>query len=105
MFVNSHAPYPPQLVPAHRSPLVLREHPGLSLRIIGDGQERSALEEQAQRLKIADRVEFTGWRSDMPEQYARLDGLVLSSRSEGLPFAVLEAMSYGLPVIATRVGR
>lgn len=85
-------------------PLVLREHPGLSLRIIGDGQERSALEEQAQRLKIADRVEFTGWRSDMPEQYARLDGLVLSSRSEGLPFAVLEAMSYGLPVIATRVG-
>ncbi len=85
-------------------PAVIAQHPSLRLRIIGDGQERAALEAQAERLGVADSVEFTGWRSDMPEQYARLDGLVLSSRSEGLPFAVLEAMSYGLPVVATRVG-
>lgn len=85
-------------------PAVLAANPQVHLRIIGDGQERPALEAQAQRLGVADAVTFTGWRSDMPEQYAQLDALVLSSRSEGLPFAVLEAMSYGLPVIATRVG-
>ncbi len=85
-------------------PAVLAEHPALKLRIIGDGQERTALEAQAQQLGVSDQVEFAGWRSDMPMQYAQLDALVLSSRSEGLPFAVLEAMSHGLPVIATRVG-
>jgi len=85
-------------------PAVVAQHPGTRLRMIGDGQERAALEAQTERLGLSDVVEFTGWRSDMPEQYAQLDALVLSSRSEGLPFAVLEAMSYGLPVIATRVG-
>ena len=85
-------------------PAVIAEHPKLKLRIIGDGQERAALEARAAQLGVSDQVEFTGWRSDMPAQYAQLDALVLSSRSEGLPFAVLEAMSYGLPVIATRVG-
>ena len=85
-------------------PDVIAQHPHLKLRIIGDGQERAALEERAQQLGVFEQVEFTGWRSDMPTQYAQLDALVLSSRSEGLPFAVLEAMSYGLPVIATRVG-
>jgi len=85
-------------------PAVIAEHPKLRLRIIGDGQERPALEARAEQLGLKDHVVFTGWRSDMPAQYAQLDALVLSSRSEGLPFAVLEAMSYGLPVIATRVG-
>lgn len=85
-------------------PAVLNAHPQVHLRVIGDGQERAALESRAARLGISDAVTFTGWRSDMPEQYAMLDALVLSSRSEGLPFAVLEAMSYGLPVIATQVG-
>ena len=85
-------------------PAVVARHPKLKLRIIGDGQERPALEARAEQLGVKEQVEFTGWRSDMPEQYAQLDALVLSSRSEGLPFAVLEAMSYGLPVIATRVG-
>jgi len=85
-------------------PAVLAQHPKLKLRIIGDGQERPTLEARAAHLGVIDQVEFTGWRSDMPQQYAQLDALVLSSRSEGLPFAVLEAMSYGLPVIATRVG-
>ena len=85
-------------------PQVLEQNPHVRLKIIGDGQERSALEGQAAQLGIEQHVEFTGWRSDMPEQYYSLDALVLSSRSEGLPFAVLEAMSYGVPVIATRVG-
>jgi len=85
-------------------PQVLALNPQVHLRLIGDGQERPALEARAATLGIEEAVTFTGWRSDMPQQYEQLDALVLSSRSEGLPFAVLEAMSYGLPVIATQVG-
>lgn len=85
-------------------PEVLAAHSQVQVRIIGDGQERAALESRAEALGVRDAVKFTGWRSDMPEQYEQLDALVLSSRSEGLPFAVLEAMSYGLPVVATQVG-
>jgi glycosyltransferase involved in cell wall biosynthesis len=72
--------------------------------IVGDGVLRSALEQQAQALGIADRVLFTGWRRDLPCIYADLDVLVVSSDNEGTPVSAIEAMAAGCPVVATHVG-
>jgi len=72
--------------------------------IVGDGVLRPALEQQARRLGIADRVLFTGWRRDLPRIYADLDLLLVSSDNEGTPVSAIEAMAAGCPVVATRVG-
>jgi glycosyltransferase involved in cell wall biosynthesis len=72
--------------------------------IVGDGVLRQRLENQARQLGIADRVLFTGWRSDLPRICANLDVLVVSSDNEGTPVSAIEAMAAGCPVVATRVG-
>jgi glycosyltransferase involved in cell wall biosynthesis len=55
-------------------------------------------------LGLEGTVRFIGFRDDAPSLYAAADAFVLSSRSEGLPMVVLEAMTAGLPIVATRVG-
>jgi glycosyltransferase involved in cell wall biosynthesis len=70
----------------------------------GEGPCRNALEEEAKHLGILDRVQFLGHRRDIMEIYQIMDLLVLPSHTEGLPNAVLEALSCGKPVVATRVG-
>lgn len=77
---------------------------GTRLMLAGDGPLRAALEQEAAALGISGRVEFLGFRKDVSELYAGALGLVLPSLKEGLPNAVLEALSAGLPVVATRVG-
>ncbi|HEV8620377.1 MAG TPA: glycosyltransferase [Nitrospiraceae bacterium] len=72
--------------------------------IVGDGALRSAIEQQAKELGIADQVLFTGWRRDLPRVYADLDVLVVSSDNEGTPVSAIEAMAAGCPVVGTRVG-
>jgi len=56
------------------------------------------------RLDLTDNVRFLGYRNDIGNLYAAADAFVLSSRSEGLPMVMLEAMMAGLPIVATRVG-
>lgn len=74
------------------------------LVLVGDGELRDDLVHQAQRLGIAQSVVFTGGTHD-PAAYLRAcDAFVLSSRTEGMPVALLEAMACGLPCVATRVG-
>jgi len=63
-----------------------------------------ALRQQQARLGLEDSVRFLGYRGDGHALRSAADALVLSSRSEGLPMVVLEAMMAGLPVVATRVG-
>jgi GalNAc-alpha-(1->4)-GalNAc-alpha-(1->3)-diNAcBac-PP-undecaprenol alpha-1,4-N-acetyl-D-galactosaminyltransferase len=75
-------------------------HPSWSLRIVGDGRERAALTELARTLGVAERVEFTGRVDNVFPLLAAADLFVLSSRFEGFPNALAEAMSAGLPVIA-----
>ena len=80
--------------------------PDLRLIVVGDGPLREALEAQAHRLGLADRVIFMGQRpkADVQSVLKQSDLFVLNSTYEGLPHVVLEAMMAGVPVIATRVG-
>lgn len=72
--------------------------------IVGDGERRAELERRVQRLGLTDSVEFLGWRRDMREVYADLDVVALTSRNEGSPVALIEALACARPVVATRVG-
>jgi glycosyltransferase involved in cell wall biosynthesis len=71
--------------------------------MLGDGPERASLEMAAHSLGVADRLSFLGHREDAIELYAGFDLLVFTSQYEGLPFAVIEAMFLGLPVVAFRI--
>ncbi len=79
---------------------------GVGLVIVGDGPERRNLEEQTRSLGIADRVYFAGQTShdEALSFMAACDLFVLNSTYEGFPHVVLEAMSLGLPLVATAVG-
>ena len=70
--------------------------------LVGDGPLRGPLERRAAELGVP--VSFTGARGDMADVLGCADVVVLASRSEGLPFTLLEAMALGKPVVATRVG-
>jgi glycosyltransferase involved in cell wall biosynthesis len=72
--------------------------------IVGEGPDRAVLEAELRRLRLEDRVRLAGEREDVPALLADADVFVLSSRSEGLPVSVLEAMAAELPVVASRVG-
>lgn len=72
--------------------------------VVGDGPELDALQERAALLGIHDRVRFHGEVDDAARVLTAFDLFVLSSRSEGTPIAVLEAMRAALPVVATAVG-
>jgi glycosyltransferase involved in cell wall biosynthesis len=78
--------------------------PGTRVVLVGDGPERSSLQSQAERLGVADRVRFVGWREDARDYLATFDLFALPSRFEGLPLAVLEAMLASVPVVAADVG-
>ncbi|HBO43930.1 MAG TPA: hypothetical protein DD670_08365 [Planctomycetaceae bacterium] len=74
------------------------------LVLVGDGQERRRLEKQCQKRQLNGRVHFAGYSAMPGDLVAEADVLALSSRSEGLPNVVLEAMAMGKPVVATTVG-
>jgi glycosyltransferase involved in cell wall biosynthesis len=83
---------------------VAREQTGARLRVVGDGPERGALEEQVRRLGLEGRVEFLGFRADIEALLAEAHVFVMSSHYEGISIAILEAMRARLPVVASRVG-
>jgi len=72
--------------------------------IIGDGRERPALEARARRLGIADHVQWHGIVPQAAGHYTAFDAWVLSSRTEGTPIALFEAMAARVPVVVTAVG-
>jgi glycosyltransferase involved in cell wall biosynthesis len=75
-----------------------------SALIVGDGPDRSGVEAEVRELGLESAVHLGGPRSDVPDLLARSDVFVLSSRSEGGPISILEAMAAGLPVVASDVG-
>ncbi|MDH4113621.1 MAG: glycosyltransferase [Actinomycetota bacterium] len=82
---------------------LLSDRPDTTVVVAGDGQLRESLEAEA-RLMLGDRVRFLGWVEDLPSLYGALDVVVLTSRSEGTPVALIEAAASGTPVVATGVG-
>ena len=75
------------------------------LRLVGDGPDRAALTERAQRLGLVNSVIFEGWANEerVREFYAQADIFVLPSFAEGIPVVLMEAMATELPVISTWV--
>jgi glycosyltransferase involved in cell wall biosynthesis len=78
--------------------------PGVQLEIVGEGEQRAALERLAGLCGVADRVVFRGYVSDPRPLIAGADATLCSSRTEGLGIAVLEAMAMARPVVGFAVG-
>jgi glycosyltransferase involved in cell wall biosynthesis len=76
--------------------------PDVLLLIVGDGELRGDLQRRAARL--GDHVRFLGWRRDLATVYGASDVFVLTSRNEGTPVALIEAMASALPTVSTEVG-
>ena len=72
--------------------------------IIGDGSLRQQLEKQARDLELGEAVLFAGNRTDPENFYPAMDVIALTSRNEGTPLTLIEAMANARPVIATAVG-
>lgn len=86
--------------------LALLMHRGRTFQavLVGDGPDRAALEARREALGLRDRVTFLGERADVERLLLGFDVFVLSSREEGIPNALLEAMAAGRPAVATAVG-
>jgi glycosyltransferase involved in cell wall biosynthesis len=78
--------------------------PGVHLAVVGDGELRAELTDLAHATGLIDRVHFSGWWLDMPSALGDLDVVALSSRNEGTPVALIEALACGRPVVSTDVG-
>lgn len=81
-----------------------RELPAVRFLIIGDGPLRERLEQRASELGIAEQVTFAGERRDIDALLRQSSLFWLTSRWEGMPNVVLEALASGVPVVATDVG-
>lgn len=80
--------------------LVAPDAPGWKLRIVGDGPEMQRLCAQARELGVEQSVEFTGATRNVEEHYRNAALFCMSSRFEGFPMVLLEALSFGLPVVS-----
>ncbi len=83
---------------------LLPAHPGIRVCIAGDGPERQKLETLTQHLAIREHVDFVGHVEDVSNYLRQARVFVLSSDSEGVPFALIEAMASGLVPVCTDVG-
>ena len=84
--------------------LLVRKGVAFSAAIAGDGAQKEPLQRRASMLGLEKRVQFLGRLEDVGALLAAADGVVLASRWEGLPLTLLEALTRGRPVVATRVG-
>jgi glycosyltransferase involved in cell wall biosynthesis len=76
----------------------------LHLLLVGSGEQEAMLRRLAAQLGLSERVHFLGVRADIPDVLNACDLFALSSRWEGTPMAIMEAMASGLPVVSTAVG-
>lgn len=80
--------------------LVCKKNPDWVLKIVGSGEDEIKLKDQAKFIGIEDKIEFVGQTKDVNHYYRTASFYCMSSRFEGLPMVLLEAQSYGLPIIA-----
>jgi glycosyltransferase involved in cell wall biosynthesis len=84
--------------------LVINRMPEAHFLIVGDGPQRMSLEQRAIDLGIVHNVHFLGCRHDVPRILSAAHVFALTSHNEANPLSILEAMSAGVPVVATNVG-
>lgn len=82
---------------------VCQEYPKMKLLLAGKGSLLEDCKELVRQLHREDQIRFLGYVSDMRELYATCDVCVSTSRIEGLPFNIMEAMACGLPVVASDI--
>ncbi|MGB0630947.1 MAG: glycosyltransferase family 4 protein [Alphaproteobacteria bacterium] len=80
------------------------EMPNTRLLIVGDGSERPGLEDMAARSPVSDRIHFAGYIGAPEKVFGLMDVFAMSSDTEQMPNALLQAMAAGRPVVATDVG-
>jgi glycosyltransferase involved in cell wall biosynthesis len=88
----------------HAARDVVARRPDAVVLIAGDGERRSELEMLTRELGIAANVRWLGWRRDLTTIYGASDVFALTSKNEGTPVALIEAMASGVPGVSTDVG-
>ncbi|HET8758971.1 MAG TPA: glycosyltransferase family 4 protein [Solirubrobacteraceae bacterium] len=87
-----------RLLPAWRE--LTDRYPDWKLRIFGDGRERENLEQQIEELGIGSTVTLAGFTNELHEEFARASMYVMTSREEGFPMVLIEAMGIGLAAVS-----
>jgi glycosyltransferase involved in cell wall biosynthesis len=83
--------------------LALMRTPSVRLRLVGDGEDRAAIEKLVTALGLDGRVEFSGFRPEPAADLRAADIVVIPSRYDGMALTLLEAMACGAAIVATRV--
>jgi colanic acid/amylovoran biosynthesis glycosyltransferase len=80
-------------------------HPEITLTVVGDGEDRSFLEQMSLQLGLQERVNFVGYKSqtEVRQYLQQSEVFVLPSFAEGIPVVLMEAMAAGVPVVATQI--
>ena len=84
--------------------VLTKKVPNARLILVGDGPDRHKVERLIDKLDLKKNIRMMGYRNDIPDILRCADALVMASSTESAPLTILEAMSSGLPVIATKVG-
>jgi len=82
--------------------LVSQKIPDCQLLIIGDGPKKKQVISLIQKYKLKNKIKILNWQNDVSVFLKRSDLFILSSRREGFPYVLIEALSFGLPVISTQ---
>ncbi len=85
-------------------PKILREFPNVTLEVIGEGEHRRQLEKLTKKLKLEKKVIFTGFIQEIDEKMKEFDVYIQPSYSESFGLAIVQAMSLGIPIVATNTG-
>lgn len=83
--------------------IAIAQNPAIHYLICGEGPEREKLEGIARELHIEDKIHWLGFRTDIKELLAASDIFLFTTRQEGLPRSMMEAMASGLPCVASRI--
>ena len=86
------------LIPAWAK--IFSQLPGWKVTIVGSGEDEQMLKKMAESLGVTESIIFAGQQKDMDQFYRKASFFCMSSRFEGLPMVLLEAQSYGLPIVA-----
>ncbi|MGI6023590.1 MAG: glycosyltransferase [Methanoculleus sp.] len=84
--------------------LITEPLPSIRVAIVGDGEERSKLEDLTRSLGLTDHIDFVGYQTNTWEWYNRSKLSVVTSEREGFPYTVIESLKCGVPVVTSNCG-